>query len=99
MCIILKLCFFLHLRKAFAAIHRAVFARSERNLRLAAAGRADCDKHFPFGLGGVFTSVAADLAALGLIYETLGLIKLLFTGGENKFSATVFADDSFVYKH
>jgi len=43
--------------------------------------------------------VAAGLATLGLIRETLLRKELLFSGGKSEFLTAVLANDSFVLKH
>ena len=80
-----------HLRKALAAVDGTVRLGLERNLRLAAAGSADSREELTRTAGGVLASVAAGLAALGLVLEAALCIKLLLTGGKNKFFAALFA--------
>jgi hypothetical protein len=95
----LKLVFAFHAGEAFAAIHRTVLTGFERNLRFVAAVGADSGVHFSFGSGSVFASVTARFAALGLVYKAFFGIEFLLTGGEHKFGAAFFADQSFVFVH
>jgi hypothetical protein len=91
--------FFSHFCKAFAAVYRAIFAWFEGDPRLFSAGGAGGYIHFSFGLCRVFALVTAAFTPLRLIDEALGSVKLLFPGGENKFSAALFADESLVFVH
>ena len=95
----LKVLFFSHLCKALAAVYRSVFTRLEWNLSFLAARSTDSCEHFTLWLRCILARIAAGLASLGLVYETLGSIEFLLTGGENKFSATFFADESLVFVH
>ena len=47
----------------------------------------------------VFASIAAGLAADGLVLEPLLRIEFLLTGSENKFRAAVSAHESLVFVH
>ena len=80
-----------HLGEALAAIDRTVGLGLEGNLGLAAASCADCGEVLTGTTGGVLASVAAGLAALGLILEASLRVELLLTGGEHEFLATLFA--------
>lgn len=88
-----------HLGEALAAIDRTVLTGSERNLGFLTTSSAGSSEHFTLRLCGVLTGITAGFASLGLVYETLGSIKFLLAGGEYKFSATFFADESLVFVH
>ncbi len=49
--------------------------------------------------GGVLASVAASLAALGLVLEAALRIELLLTGGEHELLAALLANQSLVFVH
>ena len=87
-----ELAVFLHLCKAIAAIDGAVGLGFKGNSCFLAASSADCGEIFAGAVGGVFTSIAAGLAALRLVLETTFGIEFLLTGGENEFLATALAN-------
>ena len=80
-----------HLGEAIAAINGTVGLGLKRHLGLAAASRANSGEILAGTAGSVLASVAAGLAALGLVLETALSIKLLLTGGEHELIATLFA--------
>ena len=88
-----------HLGEAIAAVNGTVGLGLEGNLCLAAAGCADCGEVFTRTTSGVLASVAAGLAALGLVLEAALRIKLLLTGGENELVAALFAYQGLVLVH
>ena len=81
-----------HLSEALAAVDGTVGLGLKGNLGLAAAGSADSGKELAGTTGGVLASVAAGLAALGLVLEAALCIELLLTGGEHELVATLFAN-------
>ena len=95
----LKLLSSLHLCKAIAAVNRTVRLGLKRHASLAAASSTGSGEEFTGATGGVLASIAAGLAALGLILEAALSVKFLLTGGENKFSATFFAYQGLVLVH
>ena len=80
-----------HLGEALAAIDRTVALGLEGHTGLAAAGSAGSGEELPGAAGGVLASVAASLAALGLVLEAALSIELLLTSGEHELLATLFA--------
>ena len=89
----------LHLSEALAAVDRTVGLGLERNLGLAAASCADCGEVLTGATSGVLASVAAGLAALGLVLEAALRVELLLTGGPNELFAAIFAYQSLVFVH
>ena len=89
----------LDLGEAIAAVDRTVGLRLERDASLAAASRAGSGEVLSGATGRVLTSVAAGLAALGLVLEAALRIKLLLTGGENELIAALFAYQGLVLVH
>jgi len=81
-----------HLSEAGAAVNGTIALGLEGHLGLAAALSADSGEVLTGTAGGVLASVAAGLAALGLVLEAALSIELLLTGGENEFLATLFAN-------
>ena len=81
-----------YLGEAIAAVNGTVGLGLEGNLGLAAASCADCGEVFAGTTGGVLASVAAGLAALGLVLEAALCIELLLTGGEHELVAAFFAN-------
>ena len=88
-----------HACKALAAIHGAVLTGLERHFRLFAAVSANSGVHLSFRSRCVLASIAASLAALGLVHKAFLSIELLLTGGEHKFCAAFLADQSLVFVH
>jgi hypothetical protein len=82
--------------KAFAAIHRTVVPRLERNFASFAARSAYSVKHLTVTALGIasciFTCIAARFAALRLIGEALFSKKFLLASSKFEFSSAVFAD-------
>ena len=89
----------LPLTETFAAVDGAIVAGLERNLAGLTAGGANSVVHLTAGAAGLLASVAACLAAQGLIGETLLRVKFLFTGGEDELLTAVFADECLVVVH
>ena len=85
------LALFTHLGKALAAVNRAVGLGLKGNLRLTATSGAGGGEVLTGTTGGSLASVAAGLAALGLILEAALSVELLLTGGEHELLATLFA--------
>ena len=81
-----------HLSEALAAEHRTVGLGLEGNLGLAAAAGAGGGEELTGATGSVLASIAAGLAALGLILEATLSVELLLTGGENELVAALFAN-------
>ena len=81
-----------HLSEALAAVHRTVGLGLEGHLGLAAAAAAGGGEELTGTTGIVLTSVAAGLAALGLVLEAALSVELLLTGGENELVAALFAN-------
>ena len=82
----------LHLCKAIAAVHRTIVSGLEGYAGFAAAGSAGGGEELTGTTGSVLAGIAAGLAALGLILETLLSVELLLAGGENEFIAALFAN-------
>ncbi len=87
--------------EALAAIDRTVVAGLKGDFAFLAAFGAHSVEHLAAAsfTAGSLAGGAAGLAALGFVLETLFSVECLFVGGEDKFSATVFADESFVVVH
>lgn len=89
--------------EAIAAVDRTVVARLERNFARLATFGAHSVEHFAgtavTTTGITLAGVAAGLAALRLIGETLFSEKLLLAGGECELLPAIFADDNFVLEH
>jgi hypothetical protein len=81
-----------HLRKALAAVHRTVGLGLEGNASLAAAGSAGSSEVLTGTTGSILASVAASLAALGLVLEAALGIEFLLAGSENELFAALFAN-------
>lgn len=83
-----------HLRKALAAINRAIFAGLKGDSCLFSAGSANRGIHLSLRLRSIaiLASLTAFSASLGLVLEAFFSIEFLFTGSENEFLAAVFAD-------
>jgi hypothetical protein len=80
-----------HLSEAGAAVNGTIALGLEGHLGLAAALSADSGEVLTGTAGSVLASVAAGLAALGLVLETALCVELLLTGGEHELFATLFA--------
>ena len=80
-----------HLSEAGAAVHGTVALGLEGHLGLAAALGTDSGEVLTGTTGCVLASVAAGLAALGLVLEAALSVELLLTGGEHKLVAALFA--------
>ena len=81
-----------HASKALAAVNGSVRLGFEGNLRLATASSAGSGEILTGTAGSVLASIAAGLAALGLILEASFGVELLLTGGENELGATFLAN-------
>ena len=80
-----------HLSEALAAENGTVGLGLEGNLCLTAATSAGSGEELTGATGSVLTSVAASLAALGLVLEAALCVEFLLTGGEHELVATLFA--------
>ena len=80
------------LSEALAAEHGTVGLGLKGNLSLAAAACASSSEELTGTTGSILASVAAGLAALGLVLEATLCVELLLTGGENEFVAALFAN-------
>ena len=76
--------FFLHLRKALAAIYRFVLSGLERYSCRAAASCTGSIKILSCAFCSVFLCSSALFASLGLVLESFFSIELLLTGRKNK---------------
>ena len=81
-----------HLSEALAAENGTVGLGLEGNLCFAAAACAGSGEELTGTTSNVLTSVAASLAALGLILEATLSVELLLAGGENELVAALFAN-------
>ena len=86
-----KLAFCTHLSEALAAEHGTVGLGLEGNLSLTAASGAGSSEILTRATGSVLASVAAGLAALGLVLEAALCVEFLLAGGENELSSALFA--------
>jgi len=94
-----KLAFLAHAGEAIAAVNGAIGLGLKGNLRLTATSGAGSGKVLAGAARDSLASVAAILAALGLVLEpTLG-IELLLTTGEHELLATFFTYQSLVFVH
>ena len=89
-CFHLQLAVGAHLSEALAAVHGTVGLGLKGNLGLAAATGAGSSEELTGTTGVVLASIAAGLAALGLILEATLSVELLLTGSENEFVAALF---------
>ena len=80
-----------HLSEALAAENGTVGLGLEGNLGFAAAASAGSGEELTGATGSVLASIAAGLAALGLVLEATLSVECLLTGGENEFVAALFA--------
>ncbi len=94
-----KLALLLHLSEALAAVDRTIALGFERNLSLAAAGSAGSSEVLAGTAGSVLASIAASLAALGLILEATLSVESLFASGEHELIATLFANQILIFVH
>ena len=81
-----------HLRKALAAVHRTVSLGLKGNAGFPAAGGAGRGEELSGATDSILASVAAGLAALGLILEASLSVEFLLAGGENELVAALFAN-------
>ena len=88
----LQLALCTHLSEALAAENGTVGLGLEGNLGLATATCAGSSEEFTGTTGSVLTSIAAGLAALGLILEAALCVELLLTCGEYELVAALFAN-------
>ena len=88
-----------HLRKALAAINRAIALGLEGYAGLVAAGSADRREELTGAAGSGLAGVAAGLAALGLILEATLSIELLLAGGEYELLSAFLAHKGLVFVH
>ena len=82
----------LHASEAIAAVNGTIGLGLEGNLGLAAAGSAGSGEILSGAASCVLASIAAGLAALGLILEASFSIEFLLTGSENEFCAAFLAN-------
>ena len=94
-----KLALLSHASEAIAAVNRTIGLGLKGNLSLAAAGSASSGEELTGATGSSLASIAAGLAALGLILETTLGIELLLAGGKNEFFTAFFADKCLVFVH
>ena len=76
--------------EALAAVNRSVLAGLERNASLAAAACTYGSEHFLGGL--VLSGIAAVLASLGLVLESLFCVELLLACCEYELVTAVLAN-------
>ena len=81
----------LHLSEALAAENGTVGLGLEGNLSFAAAACAGSGEELTGTTSNVLTSVAASLAALGLVLEAALCVESLLTSGEHELVAALFA--------
>ena len=81
-----------HLSEALAAEYGTIGLGLEGNLGLATATGAGSSKELTGTAAGVLASVAAGLAALGLVLEAALCVEFLLTGGEYELVAALFAN-------
>ena len=89
----------LHCCEALAAIYRSVACGLERNFSFLTAVSANCCEHFSLLAISIFSLVAASLASLGFILETLFCIELLFTCCEYEIFSAFLALQCLVFVH
>jgi len=100
LCILYKrLCLVPHLSETSAAVNGAVFAGLEGNLRCRSALGADGVELLALSAAGVLPLVAASLATLGFIGETLFGIELLLARCESEFAVAILANECSVFEH
>ena len=87
-----------HSLKTSAAIYRSVVGRLEDNLSYTTAICTSCFEVFARSLSCVLLSIAASLAALGLVLEALFLVEFLLSCGENELVSAFLAYQSFINK-
>ena len=80
------------LSEALAAVNGTIGLGLKGNLCLAAACCAGSGKVLTGATSGVLASVAAGLAALGLVLEAALRVELLLTGSEHELFAALFAN-------
>jgi len=89
----------LHCCKAFAAVNRSVAVGLEGNLGGLSTVSAHSFKHLSGCFTCILASIAASLASLRLILETLFSVEFLFACSEDKIFATIFAFQCDVLVH
>ena len=88
--------------EAFAAVHGTIFLGLKGHLSGFATLGADRVVHHARGAGSGtarFPRLTASLAAGGFVFEALLRVEFLFTGGENEFLSTIFANQRLVFVH
>ena len=94
-----RLCIFLLLRKALAAVHRTVVSRLERNFCFrTAAGALGCE-HFARRSASISSGVTALFASLRFVHETLFAVELLFASSKDEFASAILAHHGLVFEH
>ena len=89
--------FFLHLRKAFAAINGSVISGLEGNFSLSAAACTCCCEHLSLAFYCVLSCVTASLTSLRLVYKAFLSVKLLLACCEYELFAAIFANKGLVF--
>ena len=88
-----------HDRKAIAAVDGAIGFGLEGHASFLAAASANGGEVLTGATSGVLASIAAGLAALGLVLEAALCIEFLLTGGEHELLTTFLANQSLVLIH
>ena len=88
-----------HLSEAVAAVNGTIRLGLEGNLSLTTAGGAGGGEELTGATGGVLASIAAGLAALGLVLEAALSLELLLTGSEGELVAALFTGQNLVFVH
>ncbi len=95
----IKLLLTLHLCKAIAAVYRSVTVGLERNFSFPSALVAYCCEHFSGFACCILACIAASLASLGLILESLLCVKFLLACCEYEIVAAFLALKGLVLVH
>ena len=88
----LALLLFLHLGKALAAVYGAVSLGLKGNLSFLAASCAGCGEELSGAVALLLTSIAASLAALGLVLEAALCVELLLSCCEYELCSAFLAN-------
>ena len=89
----------LHLSEALAAENGTVGLGLEGNLGFAAATSAGSGEELTGATGVVLASIAAGLAALGLVLEATLSVESLFASSEHELIAALFANQILIFVH
>lgn len=87
-----RLAVLLHACKALTAVNGTIGLGLKGNLCLAAASCANCGEELTGTTSCILASVAACLAALGLVLETALCVEFLLACGEHELLTTLFAN-------